>query len=61
MPGLQFNLTTIATAIELGKRVGFRAAADAMQIVFDMLEIDMRVPSHDAYRAGSIRSANTAF
>ena len=55
MPGFQFNLTTIATAIELGKRVGFRAAADAMQIVFDMLEIDMRVPSHDAIAQWTLR------
>ena len=55
MPGFQFNLTTIATAIELGKRVGFRAAADAMQIVFDMLEIDMRVPSHDAIEQWTLR------
>jgi len=38
MPGFQFNLTIIAAAIELGKRVGFRAAADALQIVFDMLK-----------------------
>jgi len=48
MPSFQFNLTTIAAAIELGKRVGFRAAADAMKIVFDMLGIEMDVPSHDA-------------
>ena len=55
MPGFQFNLTMIAGAIELGKRVGFRAAADAMQIVFDMLEIDMKVPSHDAIEQWTLR------
>ena len=48
MPGFLFNLTTIAAAIELGKRFGFRAAADAMKIFFDMLGIEMKVPSHDA-------------
>lgn len=55
MPGFQFNLTMIAGAIELGKRVGFRAAADAMQIVFDMLKIDMKVPSHDAIEQWTLR------
>ena len=55
MTGFQFNLTMIATAIELGKRVGFRAAADAMQIVFDMLKIDMKVPSHDAIEQWTLR------
>ena len=50
MSGFQFNLTTIAAAIELGKRVGFRAASDSMKIVFDMLGIEMKVPSHDAIK-----------
>ena len=48
LPGHQFCLTSIALSIELGKRVGFRAAADVMQTVFDMLKINMKVPSHDA-------------
>ena len=55
MPGFQFNLTTIATAIELGKRVGFRAASDAMKIVFDMLGIEIKVPSHDAIEQWTLR------
>ena len=55
MPGFQFNLTTIATAIELGKRVGFRAAAHVMQIVFDMFQIEMKVPSHDAIEQWTLR------
>jgi hypothetical protein len=45
----------IAGAIELGKRVGFRAAADAMQIVFDMLKIEVTVPSHDAIEQWTLR------
>lgn len=55
MPGFQFSLTVIATAIELGKRVGFRAAADAMRIVFDMLNIDVKIPSHDAVEQWTLR------
>lgn len=55
MPGFQFSLTIIAMAIELGKRVGFRAAADAMQIVFDNLKLDMKVPSHDAIEQWTLR------
>jgi len=41
--------------IELGKRVGFRAAADAMKIVFDMLGIELSVPSHDAIEQWTLR------
>jgi len=55
MPGFQFNLTMIATAIELGKRVGYRVAADALQIVFDMLKIEVKVPSHDAIEQWTLR------
>jgi len=55
MPGFQFNLTMIAAAIELGKRVGYRAAADALQIVFDMLKIEVKVPSHDAIEQWTLR------
>lgn len=55
LPGFQFGLTLIAAAIELGKRIGFRAAADALQIIFDMLGIDMKVPSHDAIEQWTLR------
>jgi hypothetical protein len=55
MPGFQFNLKTIAMAIELGKRVGFRAAADVMQIVCAKLGFDMKVPSHDAIEQWTLR------
>jgi len=48
MPDFQFNLTMIATANELGEREGFRVAADAMKIVFDILGIEMKVPPLDA-------------
>jgi hypothetical protein len=48
LPGHQFGVTLIAAAIELAKRVGFRGASDAMAILFDLLKIDQKVPSHDA-------------
>ena len=55
MPGFHFNLTTIVAAIELGKRVGFRAAAAAMKIFFDVFGIDLKVPSHDAIEQWTLR------
>lgn len=45
----------IATSIELAKRVGFRAAADALKILFDMLKIDLKIPSHDAIEQWTLR------
>jgi hypothetical protein len=55
LPGHQYGVTLIAAAISLGKRVGFRAAADAMSILFDLLQIDMKVPSHDAIEQWTLR------
>lgn len=55
LPGHQFGVTLIATAIELAKRVGFRAAADVIAILFDLLNIDMKVPSHDAIEQWTLR------
>ena len=48
LPGHQFCVSLIVMAIALGKRVGFRAAADVLQIMFDSLKIPLAVPSHDA-------------
>lgn len=55
MPGHQFGVTLIAAAISLGKRVGFRAAADAMSILFDLLQMDIKIPSHDAIEQWTLR------
>ncbi len=55
MPGFQFTLRLIVMAIELGKRVGFRGAAEAMQIIFAGLDMDMKVPSHDAIEQWTLR------
>ncbi|MEP0347222.1 hypothetical protein [Rhodopirellula bahusiensis] len=37
------------------KRVGFRAAADVLQLVLDMLGTDLKVPSHDAIEQWTLR------
>ncbi|TWT94365.1 hypothetical protein [Neorhodopirellula pilleata] len=55
LPGHQFGVTLIAAAIELARRVGFRAAADVIAILFDLLNVDMKVPSHDAIEQWTLR------
>jgi hypothetical protein len=55
LPGHQFGVTLIAAAIELAKRVGFRAASDALAIVFGLLKINQKVPSHDAIEQWTLR------
>ena len=55
LPAHQFGVTLIAAAIELAKRVGFRGAADALAILFDLLKIDQKVPSHDAIEQWTLR------
>jgi hypothetical protein len=55
LPGHQFGVTLIAAAIELAKRVGFRAASDALEILFGLLKIDQKVPSHDAIEQWTLR------
>ena len=55
LPGHQFGVTLIAAAIELAKRVGFRGAADALAILFGLLKIDQKVPSHDAIEQWTLR------
>ena len=55
MPGFQFTLRLIVMAIELGKRVGFRGAAEAMQIMFASLGLKMQAPSHDAIEQWTLR------
>ena len=55
MPGFQFTLRLIVMAIELGKRVGFRGAAEAMQIMFAGLGMKTKAPSHDAIEQWTLR------
>lgn len=55
LPGHQFSTRMIALAIELAKRVGFRAAEFALKKVFDAWGIDRKVPSHDAIEQWTLR------
>lgn len=55
MPGFQFTLRMIVMAIELAKRVGFRGAAEAMQIMFAGMGIETKTPSHDAIEQWTLR------
>jgi hypothetical protein len=55
LPGFQFTLRLIVMAIELAKRVGFRGAAEAMQIMFAGLGVETRVPSHDVIEQWTLR------
>ena len=55
LPGHQFGVTMIAASIELAKRDGFRGAADALAILFGLLKIDQKIPSHDAIEQWTLR------
>lgn len=55
LPGHQYGVSLIATAIELAKRVGFRAAADVLALLFAFLKIDLKVPSHDVIEQWTLR------
>ena len=46
--GHQFAAKMVALCINLAKQIGFRPARRALQTVLDALELDVRVPSHDA-------------
>lgn len=55
IPGHHFSTKLIAISIELGKRVGFRAAADVLRIMFKALGISQKAPSHDAIEQWTLR------
>jgi hypothetical protein len=48
--GHSFPATMIALCINLAKRIGFRPAQRALQIVVNSLKLNLKVPSHDAIR-----------
>ena len=50
-----FAATMIALCINLAKRIGFRSAQRALQIVVDSLKLDVEIPSHDAIRNWTCR------
>lgn len=55
LPRHQFCVRLIALAIEMAKRIGFRATADVLQTVFATLGITHKVPSHDAIEQWTLR------
>lgn len=55
MPCHQFGVHLIALAIELAKRVGFRATEFVLHQVFDAFGLNMKVPSHDAILQWTMR------
>ena len=55
MPGHQFGVHLIALCIELAKRIGFRKTQFAIEKVFRALDIDLKVPSHDAIEQWTLR------
>lgn len=55
MAGHQFGVHLIALCIELAKRIGFRATQFVIEKVFVALDIDLKVPSHDAIEQWTLR------
>lgn len=55
LPGHQFGIKLIAASIELAKRIGFRATEFVWAFLFDLLGIDLKVPSHDAIQQWTMR------
>ncbi|QDV64024.1 hypothetical protein Mal65_31720 [Crateriforma conspicua] len=53
--GHQFGVRLIALCIELAKRVGFRATAFVVKLMFEFLGVDQKVPSHDAIAQWTMR------
>ncbi len=55
LPGHQFGVRLIALCIELAKRIGFRATTFVVELFFQTLGIDLKVPSHDAVQQWTMR------
>lgn len=55
LPGHQFGVKLIAASIELAKRIGFRATEFVWSFLFELLGIDLKVPSHDAIEQWTLR------
>lgn len=55
LPGHQFGVRLIALCIELARRVGFRATEFVIDHIFEALELDLKVPSHDAIEQWTLR------
>ena len=55
LPGHQFGVRLISLCIELAKRIGFRATTFVLELFFQTLGIDLKVPSHDAVQQWTMR------
>lgn len=55
IPGHQFAAKMIALCINLATQIGFRPARRALQIIFDALQIALKIPSHDSIRQWASR------
>ena len=55
LPGHQFGVQLIALCIELAKQIGFRGTERTLKKLFEMLGLDMKVPSHDAIEQWTLR------
>jgi len=53
--GHQFGVKLIAASIELAKRIGFRATEFVWSFLFELLGIELKVPSHDAIEQWTLR------
>jgi hypothetical protein len=55
VPGHQFGPKMICLCMMLVQKVGFRPSESALQIIFDFLGIEDKVPSHDSMRTWACR------
>ena len=55
VPGHQYGPKMICLCLKLVQRLGFRPSKAALEIVFEFLSIDDKIPSHDAMRSWSLR------
>ena len=55
IPGHQFGPKMICLCMKLVQKIGFRPSESALQIVFDFLGIQDKVPSHDSMRTWACR------
>jgi hypothetical protein len=55
LPGHHFGPKMICLCLKLVQRLGFRPSQAALEIVFEFLGIDAKIPSHDSMRSWSLR------
>lgn len=55
IPGHQFGPKMICLCMKLVQKIGFRPSESALQIIFDFLGIEDKIPSHDSMRTWACR------